>query len=177
MRRVFQSKLFRLRQQRLPRKDGKYLRPIIVRLSVFEAFVSEGCISFERVRDIQTKEDLADFVGEFREGLVLNPDDWENPDLERFLAAMEAWIRSIEMYAKTLAIVMLLALAGVLLQRYFVHRNFMSSCSAQTSLNTGLAPVLFYLLAAKPPVPRCSPWSWPERSRHQASAQRISVGS
>lgn len=72
----------------------------MVRLSVFEAFVSEGRMSFERVRDIQTKEDLADFVGEFREGLVLNPDDWENPDLERFLAAMEAWIRSIDIYAK-----------------------------------------------------------------------------
>ena len=54
-------------------------------------------MSFERVRDIQTKEDLADFVGEFREGLVLNPHDWENPDLERFLAAMEAWSRSIDM--------------------------------------------------------------------------------
>lgn len=86
-------------------------------------------MSFERVRDIQTKENLADFVGEFREGLVLNPDDWENSDLERFLAAMEAWIRSIDMYAKTLAIAMLLALAGVLLQKYCVHRKFMNSCS------------------------------------------------
>ena len=57
-------------------------------------------MSFERVRDIQTKEDLADFVREFREGLLLNPDDWENPDLERFLAAMEAWIRTMDMYAK-----------------------------------------------------------------------------
>ena len=57
-------------------------------------------MSFERVRDIQTKEDLADFVREFREGLLLNPDDWENPDLEGFLAAMEAWIRSMDMYAK-----------------------------------------------------------------------------
>ena len=72
----------------------------MVRLSVSEAFVSEGRMSFERVRDIQTKEDLADFVGEFREGLVLNPNDWENPDLERFLAAMEACVRSIDMYAK-----------------------------------------------------------------------------
>ncbi|GKQ33437.1 hypothetical protein PSTH1771_06385 [Pseudomonas syringae pv. theae] len=54
----------------------------------------------ERVRDIQTKEDLADFVGEFRGGLISSPNDWENPDLERFLAAMEAWIRTIDMYAK-----------------------------------------------------------------------------
>lgn len=38
-------------------------------------------------------------------------------------------------------------------------------------------PVLFYLLTAKSPAPRCSLWSWPERSRHRASAQQISVGS
>lgn len=55
---------------------------------------------FERVMDIQTKEDLADFVGEFREGLIHNPGDWENPELERFFAGMEAWIRSMDMYAK-----------------------------------------------------------------------------
>jgi hypothetical protein len=57
-------------------------------------------MSFERVANIRTKEDLADFVGEFREGLELAPEEWENPDLGRFLAAMEAWIRSIDMYAK-----------------------------------------------------------------------------
>lgn len=37
--------------------------------------------------------------------------------------------------------------------------------------------MLFYLLTAKPPFLRCSLWSWPERSKHQASAQQISVGS
>jgi len=57
-------------------------------------------MKFDRVMDIYTKEDLADFIGEFREGLVLNPDDWENPGLESFLSAMETWIRSIDMYAK-----------------------------------------------------------------------------
>ena len=57
-------------------------------------------MSFEQTANIQTKEDLADFISEFREDLKLNSADWENPDLERFLAAMEAWIRSIDMYAK-----------------------------------------------------------------------------
>jgi hypothetical protein len=67
---------------------------------VLRGFVSEGYMSFPKFRDIQTKEDLANFVAKLREGLILNPDEWENPDLERFLAAMEAWIRSIDMYAK-----------------------------------------------------------------------------
>jgi hypothetical protein len=57
-------------------------------------------MNLERVGEIQTKEDLADFVEEFREGLIKDPSDWENPDLERFLGAMEAWIRSIDMYSK-----------------------------------------------------------------------------
>ena len=57
-------------------------------------------MKFDRIVDIHTKEDLADFIGEFREGLVLNVDEWENPSLEGFLTAMEAWVRSIDMYAK-----------------------------------------------------------------------------
>jgi hypothetical protein len=57
-------------------------------------------MSLEKARNIQTKEDLADFVAEFRDGLILNPDEWENSDLESFLAAMEDWIRSIDSYAK-----------------------------------------------------------------------------
>ena len=85
---------------------------------------------FERVMDIQTKEDLADFVGEFREGLIHNPGDWENPELERFLAGMEAWIRQWICMQKILVIVMLLAPVGVLLQKYCVLRKCMSSCFA-----------------------------------------------
>lgn len=65
-----------------------------------EAFVSEGCMSFERLGRIETKEDFADFVGELREGLMANPSDWKNPDLVSFLDAMEAWVRSIDRYAK-----------------------------------------------------------------------------
>jgi hypothetical protein len=64
------------------------------------AFVSGGYMTCQQVGDIQTKEDLADFVAKLREDLILNRGEWENPDLERFLAAMESWVRSIDMYAK-----------------------------------------------------------------------------
>ncbi len=30
--------------------------------------------------------------------MILNSDDWENAGLKRFLAAMEAWIRSMDRY-------------------------------------------------------------------------------
>ena len=71
---------------------------------------------------------------------------------------------------------MLLTLAGVLLQRWGVRRKFMSSCSAQPSLNSGLVPILLYTLTVIS-HPSLSPRSWPERSGHRAYAQRISVGS
>ncbi|WP_233237923.1 hypothetical protein [Bordetella sp. LUAb4] len=57
-------------------------------------------MSFEKFGEINTKEDFVDFVGTFREELFTNPEAWENLDLERFLAAMENWIRSIDIYAK-----------------------------------------------------------------------------
>ena len=37
---------------------------------MFKAFVSEVYMSFGCIRDMQIKEDLAGFIGEFREGLV-----------------------------------------------------------------------------------------------------------
>ncbi|MGC5700860.1 hypothetical protein J4P02_11740 [Pseudomonas sp. NFXW11] len=57
-------------------------------------------MNFEQVEDIQTKEEFADFVEAFRKELILAPDEWDNPDLDRFLGAMEAWVRAIDMYAK-----------------------------------------------------------------------------
>lgn len=72
----------------------------MVQLSVFEAFVNEERMSVEQVENIQTKEEFADFIESFRKELVHAPDEWENSDLERFLGAMEAWVRAIDMYAK-----------------------------------------------------------------------------
>lgn len=57
-------------------------------------------MSVEQVENIQTKEEFADFVEAFRKELRLAPDEWENHDLERFLGAMEAWVRAIDIYAK-----------------------------------------------------------------------------
>ncbi|WP_133719245.1 DUF7660 family protein [Methylocaldum gracile] len=50
----------------------------------------------EQVNLVKTKEDLARFVEALRADLISNVDDWENPDLERFLDAMSAWIRSMD---------------------------------------------------------------------------------
>lgn len=49
---------------------------------------------------IDTKEDLADFVSGLREELKKSPDEWENQTLDRYLDAMESWIRVIDAYSK-----------------------------------------------------------------------------
>ncbi|WP_136496797.1 DUF7660 family protein [Methylocystis heyeri] len=51
-----------------------------------------------RISTIKTKEDLAEFVGELRRDFEVNPERWENPTLEKFLAAMEDWIRAMDNY-------------------------------------------------------------------------------
>lgn len=52
----------------------------------------------DQVEEIKTKEDFAKFLHAFRETLLRQPDEWENPTLDRFLEAMEAWVNSIEGY-------------------------------------------------------------------------------
>ena len=54
----------------------------------------------EQIGAIKTKQDLADFVGALRSDLAVNASDWENPTLERFLKAMEAWIEDMDGYYK-----------------------------------------------------------------------------
>jgi hypothetical protein len=51
-----------------------------------------------QIAAIGTKEELADFVTALRDDLETRRDEWENPTLERFLSAMEAWIRSMDQY-------------------------------------------------------------------------------
>jgi hypothetical protein len=70
------------------------------RLSACVVFVSEDFMNHDRISEIHTKEELANFIEELSEGLINAPDEWENTDLERFLLAMAAWIRSIDIYAK-----------------------------------------------------------------------------
>lgn len=57
-------------------------------------------MNFDRVVALQTKEDLANFIEELGKELITAPDEWENSDLERFLFAMAAWVRSMDIYAK-----------------------------------------------------------------------------
>lgn len=47
----------------------------------------------KEIDSIATDEDLADFIGLLCKDLTDNRDDWENPELARYLAAMEAWVR------------------------------------------------------------------------------------
>lgn len=54
----------------------------------------------KEIDSISTKEDFADFVSGLREELANNPDEWENQTLDRFLDAMESWIRMIDAYSK-----------------------------------------------------------------------------
>lgn len=54
----------------------------------------------QKLESIKSKGDLADFVAALRLDLQVNPDEWENPTLERFLSAMEDWIRSMDNYYK-----------------------------------------------------------------------------
>jgi hypothetical protein len=51
---------------------------------------------YDKIDSINTKEDLADFVESLRNELSSCPGDWENQTLDRYLEAMEAWIRSME---------------------------------------------------------------------------------
>ena len=46
----------------------------------------------EKIDRITTNKDLANFIEALRSDLLANPNDWENPNLERFLEAMAAWI-------------------------------------------------------------------------------------
>ncbi len=54
----------------------------------------------QQIEKIKTKEDLADFVTALRLNFEAHPEEWENLTLERFLSAMEVWIRSIDSYYK-----------------------------------------------------------------------------
>jgi hypothetical protein len=43
---------------------------------------------------------LANLVAELRLSLRSESSDWENPTLDRFLEAMEAWVRTMDSYAQ-----------------------------------------------------------------------------
>jgi hypothetical protein len=41
---------------------------------------------------VASRTDLVAFVGALRDDLHRNPDQWENPDLDRFLEALARWV-------------------------------------------------------------------------------------
>ena len=51
------------------------------------------------IESIKTREEFAVFICGLKEDLELNSGEWENPTLERFLDAMEAWVRAMNFYA------------------------------------------------------------------------------
>lgn len=55
-----------------------------------------------QIEKINSKDDLADFVAALRYDLESNPAQWENPTLDRFLSAMERWVRSMDQYYKNI---------------------------------------------------------------------------
>lgn len=55
---------------------------------------------YETIKSVETRIDLANFIGRLKNDLELNSAEWENPTLERFLEAMEAWVESMDGYAK-----------------------------------------------------------------------------
>lgn len=57
-------------------------------------------IANREIDSINTKEDLAEFLFGLRKDLIENPGDWENQTLDRYLDAMESWIRVIDAYSK-----------------------------------------------------------------------------
>jgi len=56
----------------------------------------------QQTANVKSKEDLARFVAALRKDLQTNSDEWENPTLEQFLEAMEAWIDSMDGFYKNL---------------------------------------------------------------------------
>ena len=49
---------------------------------------------------VATREDMAAFVSEIRDDLLVNPGNWENATLERFLAALSSYIEDVPGYLK-----------------------------------------------------------------------------
>ena len=51
---------------------------------------------------VATKAEFLQFLEDLREDLARNPDDWENPTLERYLEAMTAWVQASDGFYRNL---------------------------------------------------------------------------
>lgn len=50
----------------------------------------------EKIECIDSKDQLVDFLSALKVDYSNNKDDWENPNMEKYLDAMEAWVSSWE---------------------------------------------------------------------------------
>jgi hypothetical protein len=48
--------------------------------------------------DIQTRDDFVQFARDLAANLRDNPDEWTNPDLATYLAALAAWVEAMDGY-------------------------------------------------------------------------------
>lgn len=47
---------------------------------------------FEKCNNVDSKNDLIQFIKALRHDLLVNPEEWENQTLDGFLEAMESWM-------------------------------------------------------------------------------------
>jgi hypothetical protein len=52
----------------------------------------------EQVKNVKSREDLAEFVRVLERDLKDNPADWENRSLGEFLGSLSAWIADMDGY-------------------------------------------------------------------------------
>lgn len=50
----------------------------------------------ELAERVEGRSDLVKFIGELRRVLLVDPQSWENRDLESFLEALAAWTQSMD---------------------------------------------------------------------------------
>lgn len=54
----------------------------------------------EKIEQVQSKEDLAEFIMKLRDDLRVNAESWDNQNLDQFLEAMAAWVSAMDFWAK-----------------------------------------------------------------------------
>lgn len=56
----------------------------------------------ELVETINTRQDLAEFIQSLLRDLETNQQEWENPQLERYLDALAAWTTDMDGYFRNI---------------------------------------------------------------------------
>lgn len=59
---------------------------------------TDGKEPHEVIADVRSMGDFAQFVSMLRDDFIKNEEGWENPTMDRFLDAMQAWVISMDAY-------------------------------------------------------------------------------